>query len=298
MAWTTVLSPAKINLFLELVSRRDDGFHNLDTVMAKVGLWDRLSFRIRNDDQIHLAQRDTAWPIPLDHRNLVRQAIQSLGKVSGKPIGLDVVIEKHIPVQAGLGGGSSNATTTLVTVNRLLDLKLSQHQLKEQANRLGSDLAFFFAPAAARCTGRGQRVVPLAGFRRVWAVIGMPPAGLDTGHVFRHAQMTECPADGQAFCALWQTAPLPALAGKLRNRLQSAASALSPWISRLRQEFDRVGCRGHLMSGSGTSYFGLFSHRRPALRAARQLQARLPQGHFFTVRTVRTGIDPRTRGSD
>ncbi len=304
MAWTTVISPAKINLFLELVARRDDGFHDLDTVMAKVGLCDRLSFRFRHDDRICLRQRSATgfpvpvWPVPLDERNLVWQAIQTIRSETGRPFGIDAIIEKQIPARAGLGGGSSNAVTTLVTVNRMLGRALSRQHLVSLANRLGSDLAFFFAPAAARCRGRGERVTPLPGFRRLWTVIGMPPEGLDTGNVFRHADLPSAPQSSQALCENWQSGPLCRLASHLYNRLQTAAGNLSPWIDRMKREFARVGCPGHLMSGSGTSYVGLFGERRSAARAAKTLQARMPQGRFYTVATMRTGADPGGRRLD
>lgn len=300
MAWSTVYSPAKINLFLELAGRQDDGFHLLDTVMVKVSLCDTLSFRPRPDDRICLQQLPGRTPvterlrIPLDQGNLVWQAIQALRQASGRSFGVDVIIRKNIPVAAGLGGGSGNAVVSLVTLNRLLNLGLPPTQLVEIANRLGSDLAFFFAPAAARCTGRGQQVSPLPGFRRLWLVIGSPPQGLSTARVFGQAELPGRPESAGEFIGRWNRGmPLP----PLHNRLQPAAGLLSPWIGRLRSEFDRVGCRAHQMSGSGSAWFGLFPGRRQAVRSARCLQARMPDSRFFPVRTIGneghpTGLEP------
>jgi 4-diphosphocytidyl-2-C-methyl-D-erythritol kinase len=299
MAWTTVLSPAKVNLFLELVGCRKDGYHDLDTVLAKVGLCDRLWFRRRTDDRIALVQRSSRpgleprYPVPEDSRNLVWQAIDRLRQRSGKAFGIDAVFEKNIPPQAGLGGGSGNAACTLVTVNRLMKLGLSRSELAGLAGELGSDVPFFLADAAARCTGRGERVSPLARFRRIWIVIGIPPAGLKTGTVFGHCAVPDQPLDGEHWCGLWNFGRLHALAGALHNRLQAVAARLNPWIDRMQFEFSRVGTVGHQMSGSGSAWFGLFRQRREAFRAASLLRARVPQGRFIPVATIRSSTYPR-----
>jgi 4-diphosphocytidyl-2-C-methyl-D-erythritol kinase len=310
MAWTTALSPAKVNLFLELGARRDDGYHDLDTVMVKVGLFDRLAFRVREDAEIHLQLRTVrSFPptanIPADSGNLVWRAIDLLREVSGRTFGLDVILEKHIPAQSGLGGGSSNATTTLRVVNRLLGLELGNPTLQELANRLGSDQAFFFATSAARCTGRGDHVDPLVGFQRHWFVIGMPATGLDTGRVFREAQLANSPAAttccdrrcSAEFCRSWGSLTTSALARRLFNRLQPAATRLAPSIEQMAREFARLHCRGHQMSGSGSAYFGIFGQRQEAAVAARQLQNRLPSSRFFMVPSIRSNFEFRQLAS-
>ncbi len=293
MAWTTVYSPAKINLFLEVVARRDDGFHDLDTFMVRAGLCDRLSFRLSGDEQVRLVvrpppgARDPLDSIPLDHRNLIWRAIDALGHRMGRNIGLDVVLEKQIPVSAGFGGGSGNAVTTLVAVNRLMRFGLDEPELREIANTLGSDLAFFFAPASARCTGRGEIVEAGSGFRRLWVVMAMPPEGLVTARVFANCRPPDRPLDGRWFTSRWPTASLAELGARLHNRLEVTARSLDPWPELLRRQFTRVGCRAHQMSGSGSGWFGLFAHRREALRAASALRARIPQARFFCVATTR-----------
>lgn len=297
MAWTTALSPAKVNLFLEIGARRDDGYHEIDTVMVKVGLFDRLAFHVRTDNEIlFCAQGRSESQVPVDSGNLVWQAIELLRQHSGRSFGMDVFLDKRIPVQAGLGGGSSNATTTLLTVNRIMKLGFTSGQLCQFASQLGSDQAFFFSRAAARCRGRGERVEPLSGFQKLWVVIGTPPQGLSTGEVFRQATVVSAsghdPPDpirsGESFCRNWNALTTTQLAGRLFNRLQTAARTLSPWIDQLSDQFAHVNCRGHLMSGSGSSYFGIFNKKHEALVATQRLRNRMPCSRFFLVPTIRS----------
>ncbi len=306
MAWTTALSPAKVNLFLELGARRGDGFHEIDTVMVKVGLFDRLAFRVRRDHDIRIHVRDqSASGLPDDSRNLVWQAIELMRKQSERTFGMDVVLEKRIPVQAGLGGGSSNATTTLLTVNRMMKLGIARSGLASLASQLGSDQAFFFASAAARCTGRGEHMEPLPGFQRLWIVIGMPPQGLETGAVFRQLPAVQTAGNdasdamrsGADFCRNWSALTATQISSRIYNRLQPAARTLNPWIDRMRDAFARVNCFGHQMSGSGSSYFGVFNKKQDALIASRRLRCRMPCSRFFLVPTIRTKPEPNQLAS-
>jgi 4-diphosphocytidyl-2-C-methyl-D-erythritol kinase len=271
-------------LFLELLSRRNDGFHELETIMASVSLFDHICLRRRRDDRIGLSRLPTAvrsspdvFSMPQDRTNLVWQAVELLKATSGKKFGVDIAIRKHIPGQAGLGGGSSDAAATLLAANRLFDLRQPADQLRRIAGQLGSDVPFFLENGVAVCRGRGEQIRTLSGLPRMELVLAMPPQGLATAEVYRHSRVAAQPKSSAALLDAWRRGRLQQAGASLWNRLQSAAESLSPWIARFREEFARLTSLGHQMTGSGTAYFGLFASRRQAWRASRLLASRLPE---------------------
>jgi len=293
MAWMEVLAPAKLNLFLELIGRREDGFHELETIMTSVNLFDRILLRRRSDDRISLTQvplprsnHPDVFSMPLNRTNLVWKAIELLRESSGQRFGLDVSVQKRIPNQAGMGGGSSDAASTLIAVNRLFSLGHSIPRLTELANRLGSDIAFFVQARFARCLGRGEIVQPLADTVPLHFVVAMPPAGLSTARVFDQCHVVDTPASSQPLTKAMQRGDVRQIGRTMCNRLQPAATELCPWIDRLSIAFAGSGCDAHQMTGSGTGYFGLFRSRSVADRQARRLAARLPSCSLFSVSTI------------
>ncbi len=291
MTWLEVLAPAKVNLFLELISRRADGYHELETVMVKIGLSDRMQFRRRSDDQTTLSIRTACGSrhqkasdqIASDSSNLVWRAIDALRQATGRTFGLDVRLDKRIPVGAGLGGGSSDAASTLLALNRWFQLGLTPEELMQIGSQLGSDVPFFLSGGAGLCTGRGERVKELRTRGRGWFVVAMPPVGLRTGDVYGRASISQGQHSSHQICEAMRTGRIPAIGKFMRNRLQGAAASISHWIERLASEFDRVSAAGHQMSGSGSSYFGLFGSRFAAQNAARILRSRLPSVSTYCV---------------
>src|SRR6185503_17750163 len=154
-------SPCKVNLLLNILGRRADGFHELETVMHPVNVCDRLSFE-RGGRGVALTCSDAS--LPTDSGNLVHRAATAFLEAAQINDGVRVYLEKRIPVAAGLGGGSGNAATTLLGLNELFGSPLSAGQLQELAARLGSDVPFFLQDQPALATGRGERIQPLAPF--------------------------------------------------------------------------------------------------------------------------------------
>lgn len=293
MAWMEVLAPAKANLFLELMGRRTDGFHELETVMVTVSLFDRILLRRRRDDRIDLSRiicgpnhNPSVFSMPLDRQNLVWQALELIRERSGKRFGVDVVVQKNIPGQAGMGGGSSDAAATLVAANRMFALRQTPQSLLQMASQLGSDVPFFLNRGFARCTGRGERIQPLTITTPLDLVMAMPPQGLATPQVFALSQPPQSPRRSDPLEEGLVRGDLRQIGTGLWNRLQSAAETVCPWITGMRNEFERLNCSGHLMTGSGAAYFGLFANRHVATQAARQLSARLPQCSIFCLHTI------------
>lgn len=280
----TIEAPAKLNLFLRVLGKRADGFHELESLMVTVGLHDTLRFSHQpsGDLQLHCVaagQRfagsgSVSESLPASADNLVLRAAHLLREATGCRLGARIELWKRIPLAAGLAGGSSDAAATLWGLNRLWQLNASRGVLHDLAARLGSDIPFFLSGAtAAICRGRGELITPVAVPAGVTFVIARPASGLSTAEVYRHCQ-PEGAADGvdDLVRALSQ-GRLHEAGTRLHNTLQAAALSLNADVGRLRRLFSHLPFAGHLMSGSGTSYFGLCRNLREAQHLAGRLRA-------------------------
>ena len=292
-----IRTPAKVNLFLELLGRRADGFHQLETVIASISLYDIMRFRSRNDGriQLHLPTPvdSSQGEIPVDRKNTIVHVLElfkyklqkSHLKTPAKSFGMDVWCLKRIPSQAGLGGASGNAAGAILAANRLWNAGLSIQEMKQLGAEVGSDVPFFLESGTGRCTGRGEQVVPLQSAFNHWIVVAKPPTGLSTGEVYRQCSVPQSPVSASR---LSQSLLLGsrALGKELFNRLEMYAEQMTDWIGRLRHSFGQLQSLGHQMSGSGSSYFGLFPNQLAATRAANLLTGRFPSARIFACRTL------------
>ncbi|HEX4130055.1 MAG TPA: 4-(cytidine 5'-diphospho)-2-C-methyl-D-erythritol kinase [Pirellulales bacterium] len=275
-----VTAPAKLNLLLEVLGKRGDGYHEVETLMVPVALADSLSIEppAPADDPNGLAlvcrPALASYGCPADETNLALRALALLRQRAGITHGARLTLVKRIPMAAGLGGGSSDAAAALVLGNEFWHLGWSRERLAELAAELGSDVPFFLGRGAAICRGRGERIEPIAGLMGLHFVVVKPPAGLSTAAVYAHCRGTGTVGGAAALADALAHGPVNRIAHLLQNRLQPAARELSPWIARLENEFSRVDCVAHQMSGSGTSYFGLCRNARHARRIARVLRSR------------------------
>jgi 4-diphosphocytidyl-2-C-methyl-D-erythritol kinase len=301
-AWEA-LAPAKLNLYLDVLGRRADGFHELETLLAPIRLYDRLVWRPRNDD----GSTDFAFAYdpasaaslvdqaPANDRNLVWRAVDSLATAAGcRPYG-SFVLTKRIPIQAGLGGGSSDAAAALVLANAAWNIDYPLTKLSEIAAQLGSDVPFFLAGQTAVCRGRGERVEPIPAMPRLNVVVVAPREGVSTADAFGqlHAPVWnggESPAqpeESQRLARLLESLRRGSIAAAtqwMTNSLQVAAAQLCPTIERLGTAFAALGCDAHQLTGSGSAYFGVMRTACQARRAAAILAA----SNFGTVFTTAT----------
>lgn len=292
-----VLAPAKLNLFLEVMARRPDGFHEIETVMAPVALYDGLTVRAEADAAIRLECEQLAvaaansttenQKVPTGPENLIVRALEALRKQAGITSGATVHLTKRIPLAAGMAGGSTDAAAALAAANEAWNLNWPAERLAEVAATLGSDIPFFFARTAALCTGRGERVEPLRELVPLDFVVVAPPAGLSTADVYRNCKPAAEPRRARDLIVAWKYGDKQAVGRLLHNRLQEPAEHLCDWIARLKAEFDRYDCLGHQMSGSGTSYFALCRDARHARRLSAAVAAR-GWGRVMTVRSCTT----------
>lgn len=284
-------APAKLNLFLEVLDRRDDGYHELETLMVPVDLYDSLTMvptvpTAGHSGLMKLTVRGSAATadIPTDSRNLVVRALELLRERSGCELGAGVELVKRIPSAAGLGGGSSDAATALELGNQVWGIGWSRSQLAELAAELGSDVPFFLAHGTAICRGRGEHVQSLGATSPLHVVIVKPPAALGTAEVYR--ALDQMPRKNSTAQANLSSASIADLAATLQrgtfhqihrwmaNRLEAAAATLSPWVGRLKSIFAEFDCLAHQLTGSGSAYFGVCRNAQHARRLATILSMR------------------------
>jgi 4-diphosphocytidyl-2-C-methyl-D-erythritol kinase len=266
------LAPAKLNLFLEVLGKRPDGYHDIESLMVAVDLHDTLTFADEPSGRITLRCDDPT--LPTGDENLVVRAARRLKEEAGVGRGAAIALRKAIPAQAGLAGGSSDAAATLTALDRLWNLQTPPDRLDALAGEIGSDVAFFRKAPAAVCRGRGERAeaVPLPA--PLHFVLVCPPIGVRTADVYARLVPPESPRPlGPALEALAAADPA-ALGGALFNRLQDVAEALEPNLRAVRRALQTLGpsLDGHLMSGSGSAYFGLARDAAAAAEAARRLE--------------------------
>jgi 4-diphosphocytidyl-2-C-methyl-D-erythritol kinase len=265
-----VWAPAKVNLFLEVVGRRADGYHDLATLMITVGLYDSLELREGPPGQVRL---DCDHPgLSTGPDNLVCRAAELIRDRFGVKSGVDIRLTKRIPLQAGLAGGSSDAAATLAGLDALWRLGLEGRQLGQLGALLGSDVTFFFHGGAAWCTGRGEIVQPLSPGGPLDLVLVCPRVGLSTASVFGALRLDGEVIDGSAVRQAFEAGDTVELGRHLHNRLQVPAEALEPAVGRWRRRLEECGPAGALMSGSGSTVFALGRDAADALRIARVLR--------------------------
>lgn len=276
------LAPAKLNLFLEILGRRPDGYHDLETLMVAVDLHDTLFFELEDHDRITLRCDDPT--VPSDGTNLVVKAARALQDATGCRRGARVELRKAIPAQAGLAGGSSDAAATLVALNQLWNLGMTTNRLAEIAATLGSDIPFFLAGSPAVCRGRGERVTPWPIGHRLDFVLVRPPVGVSTAAVYGRVTPPDHPRPIAPILEALAGPDRAAVGRSLFNRLQPAAESLEPALTPARDALAELGpsLDGSLMSGSGSAYFGLARDREAAEAAARRLE-QLGQGWVRVV---------------
>jgi 4-diphosphocytidyl-2-C-methyl-D-erythritol kinase len=280
----TLRAPAKVNLFLEIAARRSDGYHELRTLLVAVSLFDVLTFAPAGALRLSC----TGPTLGTGPENLIVRAAEVLRRHTGVHAGAASSLTKRIPVAAGLGGGSSDAATTLIGLNRLWKAGLSRDDLAGLAAKLGSDVAFFLHAPVAWCTGRGECVAPWPIGRRLHLVLACPPFGLSTADVYGRVTVSARPASGRALKEAVRIGDAKAIGRCLHNRLQKPAVTLRPeladWLARL------AGAKplGSLVSGSGSTVFALARDAADARRIAAAIKpvAKAAGGRVIVARSL------------
>lgn len=266
---------AKINWTLDIVGRREDGYHLMDMLMQPVTLADEVT--LTPSETLTLTTGGLPL-LPADEHHLALRAARALQKRTGCTRGAAIHVEKHIPVGAGMGGGSADAAAVLCGLNRLWETGLSQEDLEALGLTLGADVPFCLRGGLTHTTGIGEIMQPVPCARLYDLVVIQPCAGLSTGEVFRayHAQAdTKRPNTEGARLAL-QNGDLPLLRESLGNALQAVSQRMRPEIGQAIDALSLSGASIALMTGSGSAVFGVYDTAEAARRAYAELRRAWP----------------------
>jgi 4-diphosphocytidyl-2-C-methyl-D-erythritol kinase len=280
----SLLSYAKVNFGLRILRRRPDGFHDIETVLQTIDLQDQVHITSAAQRQIEVCCDHPQ--VPGGAENLAFQAAALLQREYPRCGGCHIEIHKKIPPAAGLGGGSSNAGATLLGLNQLWNLKLSQEKLTRLASHLGSDVPFFLEGGTALAQGRGEILRPVALLPDFWLVLVKPKLAISTRWAYSQVRI---PLTSNSRCVKLNSfktiSHLRELLSLLQNDLEEAVKNTYPVIGEVKSELLSQGAMGAAMSGSGSAVFGIVETHRDARMLADKMRS--AEWQTFIVRPVR-----------
>ena len=303
-------SYAKLNLYLEVLNIRQDKFHNIKTIFERIDLSDRIILKPRLDTKIKIICKDPG--VPGGNTNLCYRAAKLLKEGFSIERGVDIKIIKRIPVGAGLGGGSSNAASTFLGLNKLWKLRLPQDKLARLAKNIGSDIPFFiYNTPFAKGLGRGERIEALRVPKslRLWHILVVPQLRVSTPFIYgkwdkmaysgltppflsikrsekkERAGLTRPKYDVKIIISELRRNALPLAGGLLFNSLEEITLRLYPAVQRVKERLEDLGLKSILMSGSGPAVFGIVSSRKEAVALSRKLKKQDRSLRVFVTRT-------------
>lgn len=292
-----LLSPAKINLFLEVLFPREDGYHEIETLLQAIDIHDEITLRDRKEGIKIVCSKEG---VPRGKGNLAYQAAEIILQETHLERGVEIEIKKKIPLAAGLGGGSSNAAAVLVGLKKLWNLNsLSGERLQCLAKKLGMDVPFFIEGGRALARGRGEELAPLRGWEPFWLTLAVPGFPVSTAWAYqslrgltREKKRIRMPPD--AFKA-W---PRKEGSTVLYNRLEEVTERGFPWVKKAKERLRALG-GVVLMSGSGPAVFGVFPGKPSAERAAIAIKEDSPglpeaganKGGIYAIKTFSGGVN-------
>ncbi|WP_290462527.1 4-(cytidine 5'-diphospho)-2-C-methyl-D-erythritol kinase [Acutalibacter muris] len=260
----------KINLTLDVVGRREDGYHLLDTVMQTISVWDELEIQHSRQPGVHLqCNRES---LPTDSKNTAFRAAKFFLEDRGlQNEGVYIFIKKHIPSRSGMGGGSADAAAVLRGLNEMYETKLSAEKLMELGAKVGADVPFCVIGGAARCTGTGAQVEPIVPMPECWLVVCKPPTGMSTPRAY--ALLDQYPLSSiQATPRMLEAmavGSLKRIGRSLANRFDETLR-MAP-VRALKRAMTDAGALGAMMTGSGSSVYGIFETEQRAREAMEQM---------------------------
>ncbi len=279
MTGRTFLSPAKINLCLHVLGRREDGYHELAMAMQRVDLCDHIRIRLGGAAGIRVACAAVA--LAAGEENIVAKAARLILCEAESVVGVEIEVEKQIPVAAGLGGGSSNAATVLMALDELLDLQLGKERLMALGGQLGADVPFFVFAAPAWATGVGTQLEKLPNLPSVAYLLINPGIAVSTAWVYQSLRLTK---GGELANLPWfSVATKSELCAALHNDLEQVTLERYPLLVEIKQLLLAQGALGALMSGSGATVFGVFRDFAEASHAG----VELARGNDWLISPVR-----------
>ena len=278
-----VLAPAKINLGLDVLRRREDGYHELRMIMQSISVWDTLDLRITEEPGIRATCSEPS--LAMDEKNLVIRAAVLLKEEFHIPGGLKIHLDKKIPMAAGLAGGSTDAAAALIGLNRLWELHLSDEELAKRGLKLGADIPFCLMGGTALAEGIGEKLTRLEPAPEAAVVLVKPPVDVSTAFVYgnlRASELKEHPdIDGQMDAI--RRRDLAGMCEKCGNVLETVTVPACPVIREIKETMLQTGALVSMMSGSGPTVFGLYRGKEDAGGAVRILQNIYPDASVLAA---------------
>lgn len=254
-----VKAPAKINLSLDVLNKRPDGYHEVEMIMTTIDLADRIELILEEKDIIKINSLNRF--VPDDQRNLAYQAANLLKKKFDVKKGVTIKIEKNIPVAAGLAGGSSDAAAVLRGLNNLWDLRLTLDELAEIGAEIGSDVSFCVYGGTALATGRGEIIKQIPAPPICWVVLAKPFIGVSTADIYKKLDVSQINhPDTEQMIDCIRTGDYDEMCRNVGNVLEDVTLNLYPEVAQIKDQMKKFGADAVLMSGSGPTVFGLIEH--------------------------------------
>ncbi|WP_034670919.1 4-(cytidine 5'-diphospho)-2-C-methyl-D-erythritol kinase [Ectobacillus panaciterrae] len=254
-----VKAPAKINLSLDVLRKREDGYHDVRMIMTTIDLADRLELTELAENRIEIVSHNRY--VPDDQRNLAYQAAKLIKERYGVQKGVSIVIEKTIPVAAGLAGGSSDAAATLRGLNKLWKLGLSAEELAKIGAEIGSDVSFCVYGGTAIATGRGEQIEHIPAPPPCWVILAKPQIGVSTADVYRNLKADHVAhPDVDKMIQSIEQGDYEGICSSVGNVLEEVTFSMHPEVEHIKEQMKRFGADAVLMSGSGPTVFGIVRH--------------------------------------
>lgn len=281
---------AKINLGLDVVNRREDGYHEVRMIMQTVKLFDKLNFHLLEEDTIRI--KTNLGFLPVDENNLVYRAIRLLKDTYHVDKGMEVDLFKCIPVAAGMAGGSTDCAAALVGASRLFGLHLNKRKLMELGVQLGADVPYCVLRGTALSEGIGEVLTPLSPIPDCHILVAKPPISVSTRFVYEHLDangLTRHP-DIDGMVQAIQDRSLSGITDRMENVLEEVTIPQYPVIQKIKDCMKEYGAMNALMSGSGPTVFGIFTDEEAAIRAKNGIRERGLAGQVYVVRPFNQDI--------
>lgn len=263
---------AKINLGLDVLRKREDGYHDVRMIMQSVGLYDKLTLKKITKDEIVLSSN--VGSLPNNEKNLVYKAISLIKKECGITFGVKADLEKNIPMAAGMAGGSTDAAAALIGMNKLFDLGLSQEKLMEIGVKIGADVPYCIMGGTALSEGIGEVLTQLPPMPHCYILIAKPRISVSTRFVYENLEADKLPyhPDIDGMMESIRQGNLNGVADRLSNVLETVTEKKYPIISQIKAAMMDAGALNSLMSGSGPTVFGIYADKDTAMKALNKIQ--------------------------
>lgn len=280
-----VISPAKVNLYLDILARRRDGYHEIETIIQVIDLCDEVTLREREKGIEVSCQKEG---VPEGKGNLAYRAAQLILQETKLRKGVEIEINKNIPAAAGLGGGSSNGAATLVGLNELWNLNLPRRTLIELASSLGMDVPFFIQGGRAIAKGKGDELTPLKGWSPFWLILVIPEFRVSTKCAYQSLKLGLTKGESQIKIAL-KHLEVGDLSSILYNKFQEVMEKKYPRLKMIKERLKSLGTSAASMSGSGSAIFGIAGSRQEAEKIGELIKQE--EKEVYVAKTLKGGVN-------